>query len=313
MSEDILLKEGVMYGPWRKAINDFTPESRPVLRNLFKNPQNPLNIHIDAAAKRDVSIHDDAQGKKVGMRGGVVAGIQHLDLFAPLLVKAFGQKCFETGSISMFYTYALLNGEEVRAAIKVPPAAKDIQVEAWAESLDGHTVAKGTVSSGNPPEKPALQALEIESSPQEELRILKGLKVGYEIPPREEEMSSVVLKQWVPHLENSIDWYSKKTPWGMPIAPLSRVMDFMQVVMPFQTQATGFFGATEIRFLNGPVKADTVYKATGKVIAVGVTSKTEFYWFDSVLYEKNRNQPVAAVRHMNRFMKAGSALYPEMK
>ena len=314
MSGDITIKEGNMYGPWRKAINDFTPQLRPSLRALFKNPQNLLNIHIDEASKQDTSIHDDEMGKKVGMRGGVVAGIQHLDLFAPLLVKAFGQKCFETGSISMFYTYALLDGEEVRAAVKMPPkGARDVQVEAWAESKDGHGVAKGTVSIGNPQEKTYLQAMEIESSPQEELRILKGLKVGYEMTPHEDEMNSAAAQKWVPFLEDSIDWYSQKSPWGPPIASLSRVLDFMQVPVPFQPKATGFFGATEIHFINGPVKTDVAYRATGKIIAVGATSKTEFYWFDSLLYEKASNKLVAGLRHMSRCMKAGSPLYPEVK
>jgi len=46
MSDAILIKEGQIYGMWRKAIN--------------------------AAAHMVHSIHDDAVGKKVGMRGGVV-------------------------------------------------------------------------------------------------------------------------------------------------------------------------------------------------------------------------------------------------
>ncbi|MDD5287830.1 MAG: hypothetical protein PHY28_01790 [Dehalococcoidales bacterium] len=314
MSDDITIKDGNMYGPWRKAINDFTPKSRPALRALFKNQNNLLNPHIDKSMLLDTTIHDDEMGKKVGMRGGVVAGIQHLDLFAPLLVKAFGQKCFETGSLSIFYTYALLEGEEVRAAIKIPPeGAKDAQVEAWAESKDGHSVVKGTVSMGNPREKTYIQAMEIESSPQEELRILKGLKVGYEMTPRDDEMDSTAAQKWVSFLEDSIGWYSKKSPWGPPIVSLSRILDFMQVAVPFQTKGTGFFGGTEINFIDGPVKTDVAYRATGKIIAVGATSKTEYYWFDSKLYEKASNKLVASLRHMNRFMKAGSPLYPEVK
>ena len=55
------------------------------------------------------------------MRGGVVVGVSHLDLLPPLLLRAFGQRWFERGSLSIFYTYALLDGEERRAVMAVPP------------------------------------------------------------------------------------------------------------------------------------------------------------------------------------------------
>jgi len=313
MLDDNMIQNGWMVGPWRKAINDFTPETRPILRTLFKNQDNPLNIQIETVNKQHITIHNDDVAKKVGMRGGVVAGIQHLDLFAPIMIKAFGQNCFETGSISLYYTYALLDGEEVRAVVQVPPAgAKHVQVEARAETPDGRIVAKGTLSLGNPDEKSYLQALEIESSTPEKLRILKGIKAGDEMTPFEEVLDSLALENWLVYLEDVIEWYSKKSPWGPPIAPLSRIINFMQVPLPFVPQAVGFFGGTEIQFFNGPIKTDVPYRAKGKIIAVGVTSKTEYYWYESQLYEKKSDKLVAGMRHMSRFMKAGSPLYPEI-
>jgi hypothetical protein len=313
MSDDIIIQNGWMVGPWRKAINDFTPETRPILRTLFKNQENPLNIQIETVNKQHITIHNDDVAQKVGMRGGVVAGIQHLDLFAPIMVKAFGQSCFETGSISLYYTYALLDGEEVRAVLQVlPTGAKDVQVEARAETPDGRNVATGTLSLGNPNKKAYLQALEIESSPPEELRILKGIKAGDEMEPFEEVLDPRSLENWLVYLEDKIDWFSKKSPWGPPITPLSRIINFMQVIPSFIPEAVGFFGGTEIHFFNGPVKTGIPYLAKGKIIAVGVTSKTEYYWFDSQLYEKETNKLVAGMRHMTRFMKAGSLLYPEI-
>ena len=314
MPDDNIIQNGWMVGPWRKAINDFTPETRPILRTLFKNQDNPLNIQIETVNKQHITIHNDDVAKKVGMRGGVVAGIQHLDLFAPIMVKAFGQNCFETGSISLFYTYALLDGEEVRAVVQVPPAGvKHVQVEVRAESPDGRIVAKGTLSLGNPDEKSYLQALEIESSPPEKLRILKGIKAGDEMTPFEEVLDSLALENWLVFLEDRIDWYSKRSPWGPPIAPLSRIINFMQVPLPFVPQAVGFFGGTEIRFVHGPVKTDVLYRAKGKIIAVGVTSKTEYYWYETQLYEQKSDKLIAGMRHMSRFMKAGSPLYPEIE
>ena len=287
MSDAILIKEGYIYGEWRKAIN--------------------------TAAHMVHSIHDNAVGKKVGMRGGVVAGTIHLDLFPPILVETFGQRWFEQGTISLYFTYALLHGEELRVVMQAgPKGAKDVQVETQLESRDGHTVARGTVSVGSPNEKPYLQTLELQSSPREELRILKELESGWETPLKDVSETGTALEKSLANCEDLLDWYSGKSPWGSAILPPSHTTRLMQVGIPFETKGVGFYGANELRYLDGPVKVDVPYQTKGKIIAVGVTSKTEYYWFESELYEKASNKLVAAMRHMTRFMKAGSPLYPEV-
>ena len=104
MSRGFSIKEGYMYGKWRKAVN--------------------------AAAKAGAgSIHDDATGKKIGMRGGVVAGTVHHDIFPSLMLEVFGQQWFEQGSISLFYLYAMLAGEELRGVVQIPPPnAQNVQI-----------------------------------------------------------------------------------------------------------------------------------------------------------------------------------------
>jgi hypothetical protein len=304
MADDILVKEGYMYGEWRKAVNFAELHGTPGFPGV-EQPRQPSTVG---------SIHVEEVAKNVGMRGAVVAGTMHLDLFPPVLSKAFGQKCFESGSISMYYTYAVLHGEELRAVVKAPPkGARDVQVEARLELRDGHVVAQGTVSAGNPKEKSYVQAMELKSSPREERRILKGLEVGDEMPPRDELVESAVQRKWAPFLEDSLDWYSGKSPWGNAIVPPSRQMQMMRFELPVHPPGVGFFGSTEIRYVNGPVKTDITYQAKSKIIAVGVTSKTEYWWIDSQLYEKASNKLIAQMRHMTRYMKAGSPLYPEVK
>ena len=287
MSDAILIKEDYIYGEWRKAIN--------------------------AAAHMVDSIHDDAMGKKVGMRGGVVAGTIHLDLFPPTLVETFGQRWFEQGTISLYFTYALLHGEALRVVMQARPKDdKDVQVETRLESRDGHIVARGTVSVGSPNEKPYLQTLELQSSPREELRILKELEVGWETPLKDVSETRIALKKSLENCEDLLDWYSGKSPWGSAILPPSHTARLMQVSVPFEAKGVPFYGANELRYLGGPVKVDVPYQTKGKIVAVGVTSKTEYYWFESELYEKANNKLVAAMRHMTRYMKAGSPLYPEV-
>jgi hypothetical protein len=289
MTTDTFVKDGFLYGPWRKSVN--------------------------AAASMKESIHDDSVGRSVGMRGGVVAGTVHLDLFPPLAVKAFGQRWFEQGSLSMFYIYATLAGEEIRAVIKMPPVgAVDIQVEARIETPDGKTVMEGTMAVGTPKVPTHLRAMQFKNSPQEGLRILKGIKPGDVLKPREaitiasdEEISS-----WNSRLEEWLDWYRGSSPWGPAIIPLSRLSWLMQAYPEKTLQAVPFYGATEIRFHNGPAKVQTPYTVKGRTVCVGVGGRTEYYWIETKLHD-NGGKLIASMLHLHRLMKAGSPLYPEIK
>jgi hypothetical protein len=259
------------------------------------------------------SIHENNIAQKIGMRGGVVAGVIHLDLFPPLMLKAFGKKWFENGSLSMFYTYATLHGEELRALLQIPPQDRDdVQVEARLESKEDRLVARGSASTGSPPENSYLRAMDIKSSPVKDRRIFKELDVGYEPAPREVRMDSSELMEGAEFREDSIEWNFGESPWGNPIVPPSVTFSMMRVSPPFLPAGVGFYGATEIRYINGPVMADVPYETRGKIIAVGVTSKTEYFWFDSQLYEKKSGALIAEIRHMTRSMKAGSPFYPEL-
>jgi len=193
-----------------------------------------------------------------------------------------------------------------------PKGAKDVQVETQLESRDGHTVARGTVSVGSPNEKPYLQTLELQNSPREELRILKELENGWETPLKDVSETGTALEKSLDNCEDSLDWYSGNSPWGSAILPPSHTTRLMQVGLPFEAKGVAFYGANELRYLDGPVKVDVPYQTKAKIIAVGVTSKTEYYWFESELYEKSSNKLVATMRHMTRYMKAGSPLYPEV-
>ncbi|MBI4768476.1 MAG: hypothetical protein HY787_28435 [Deltaproteobacteria bacterium] len=306
MSDDIQNNGQFLVGQWRKGINRTGPEVRAILEARGQK--------MDSRPTSTVgSIHEKDIARKVGMRGGVVAGVIHLDLFPPLMIKVFGQKWFENGSLSMFYTYATLHEEELRAVVQVPPQnGEDVQVEARLEAKDNKLVARGTVSVGNPKENSYLRAMEITSNPREERRIYKNLEVGYEPPPEEVLISAAELKEGAEFREDSIEWNLGPSPWGNPIVPPSITFRIMRVTPPFLPQGVGFYGATELRYHKGPVKADVTYEKRGKIIAVGVTSKTEYYWFDSWLYEKKSGDLIAEIRHMTRNMKAGSPLYPEL-
>lgn len=290
MSADILVKDGRMYGGWRE----------------------PINIWLDAPG----SIHNDEVAHKIGMRGGTIPGTIHLNLFPPLFIEAFGQRWFEKGSLSLYYTYATLDREKVRAVFDVPETgADDVQVEAWAEMPDGQTVARGTVSVGDPKEFSYLQATELKNADPDELRILAGLKVGDKLPSRDVLISQEDVHKGLETITDPLDWYRGESPWGEAILSPAFMYQAMMLTPQLSEDrrigAVGFFGATEVRNVNGPIKVGVPYRAQGQLICVGASPKTEYFWYDSYLEEKDSGKRVAEMRKMTRFMKASSVLYQD--
>ncbi|MFW9820494.1 MAG: hypothetical protein ACFFE5_12855, partial [Candidatus Thorarchaeota archaeon] len=195
--DDIVIKDGKMYGGWR------APE------NLYRGLK--------------TSIHDDGVAKSVGMRGGTIPGTIHLSLFAPICQKLFGIRWFEKGTVSMYYTYATIDKEEVRAIIELPEGTTeeslpltidDVQFKAWGELKSGQQIMTGTISIGNPKEPSYLQAVELKNSPPEELRILEGYKVGDKQGPVEVLITQENAIKALPGITDRLEYYKSGSPWG---------------------------------------------------------------------------------------------------
>ena len=288
MSDDITIRDGFIFGGWREP------------KNLWRSLK--------------TSIHDDSTAQKVGMRGGTIPGTIHLSLFPPIMLKVFGDQWFENGSLSLYYTFATTDREKVRAVIAQPSEkVNDIQVEAKIEMPDGKIVAKGTVSVGKPKELSYLQTLDLKNSKPEELRILSDYKPGYEFKPRDLLITQEDVDKGLAAITDHLEYYKGNSPWGCGIlspTAMSRVMALGAELTATRTlNAVAFYGATEIQNINGPVKVGVPYKVKGKIICAGASPKTEYFWYDSMLEEKETGKQIAKMRHMNRFMKASSLLY----
>ena len=300
MVDDIEIKDGKIFGGWRA-------------------PENLARANI-------TSIHDDDVAKSVGMRGGTIQGTIHLSMFAPLAQKIFGDRWFEQGTVSMYYTFATVDKEEVRAIIELPPdtteemlpiETKDVQVKAWAELRDGKQIMTGTVSTGSPKEPSYLQGLELKNSKPEDLRILARHKVGDELPSEEILLTQEVANSGLRRITDQLEYYKgkDKSPWGNAIIYPTAMFETMAFsfsrTSTDEFKAVPFYGATELRNINGPALVGVPYIAKGKYVCIGVSRKTEYFWLDSTLEEKETGKIVASMRHLNRFMKAGSPLYKD--
>jgi hypothetical protein len=256
-------------------------------------------------------IHDDETAQRLGFRGATIAGSIHMDQFPPVLVEAFGPGWLETGSLSLHFKNATLEGEEVIAMIAAPPRVSDVQVEARTERTDGTEVAVGTAAIGDPGRPTYLHALDLRPADPGDLRILHDLEPGTTFR-HSDAVDSV--PSWMAHgLRDNLDWFADQSPWGGPVANPSAIVQLLRNRDPFTPHvdgAVGLFGAIEIRHHAGPVLREIAYDVVGEIVAVGESPKTEYAWFDSRATDRH-GALVASMRMQLRWMKASSPLYSD--
>ena len=276
-----------------------------------RRPRNP-SAHVQG------SIHDDSTATALGFRGGTVAGSIHMDQFPPLLLEAFGQGWFETGSLSLYFRYATTDGEPVQAFVERPSAAGlDAQVRAWMTTPDGDLVCDGTASVGRPAAPSALRGRDLRPVDPGRLRMLKALRPGDLLGDLPVAVKAERQLSLIDHgvMTEPLPWYTGASPWGGPVASPSAVVDLLysDLLADFRRSMgprVGLFGAIEIRFAAGPVFLHRSYQVSGEVTALSETPKTEVLWFDSRARDED-GVLVAEMRMMLRQMKQSSPLYQE--
>lgn len=284
---DIVERDGVLVGPLREP------------RNL--------------AANVSGSIHDDSQAQRLGFRGGTVAGSIHMEQFPPLLLAAFGDRWFETGSLSCYFRNATMDREAVRAFAELPrPGATDAQVQVWMDREDGMRVLEGTASVGSPDEETMLRRKVAEPREAGEMRILAHIAPGDVGSVTVRLAGDPTLKPRLDAITEPLDWYTGASPWGGPVVNpglLVHLMVQVQQRMSLPADAVGLYGAIEMRHLAGPVFVERGYEVSGRILATGQTPKTEYLWYETLMREGAKD--VASMLMMLRFMKASSPLWAE--
>jgi hypothetical protein len=287
--------------------NEAITEQNGVLVGAYRAPRN-------LAANQRGSIHDDSVATKLGFRGGTVAGSIHMEQFPPLLVHAFGERWFETGSLSCYFRNATLHGERVRPLAQAPSGTREEQVNIWMERDDAMQVLEGTASVGAPAEASMLARKLAEPRDAGELRILAHLSAGEAldaVPSRLEFVAHTNAR--LDALTEPIPWYRDGSPWGGAIVNPGLLVHMMVAIQPrmrLRDRAVGLYGAIEVRHINGPVFMERDYEVSGTVLATGATPKTEYVWYETLMREPG-GRDVASMIMMLRFMKASSPLWAE--
>lgn len=291
MSDEIVVKDGRLYGPWRQ----------------------PRNLHNEIPG----SIHDDKTAQRVGFRGGTVAGNIHFEMLVPLLLKAFGQRWFERGTLSIDFKYATVDYEDVRGIIDLPPeGAADAQVDVVMERPTGDIVGVGTASVGSPPELTCLKAKDLGKYDEGEYKALEGISPGDKFPVTKATISRQTAEERMKVITEPLDWYVSDSPWGGPIATPTIMVGALtapetRFLQGRRGMGVGLYGAIELRNVNGPVFVDRPYTTSGEVVARGQSPKTEYIWFESYLEDDGKR--VAEMLMQLRFMKGSADLVPSAR
>ena len=131
-----------------------------------------------ALNQSDSSIHDPEAARKLGFRGAAVGGNNHLDLFAPLLVEAYGREWFERGALSVYFQNVVVSGETVQAVVERPaPAGAQTRIHARRADDPAMVVCQGTASLGDH-SRSDLRTRDLKIGDDANLRLLKGVKPG---------------------------------------------------------------------------------------------------------------------------------------
>ncbi len=293
-------------------------EREGVLIGPLRRPQNP-------GQEGPNSIHNDAIAKPLGFRGGTIAGSLHMEQFPPLLLRAFGPRWLERGGLSLYFLNATTHLEPVRAFVRRPEQpGSDAQVEVWMEREDGLRVCEGTASAGTPEQTSALRARVERLRPPGDVRILRALQPGQTMPPTPARIDGERLDERIALTTEVLPEYREPAlRGGRVLSPALVVQALRRAEAGLELdvgRAVGLFGAIEIEHLKGPVFADRDYVASGRVLAVGDTPKSELYWYESVLDEPGGGPAsprdgaggpghVARMIMLLRFMKASSPLW----
>lgn len=277
----------------------------------------PRNLSINSKG----SIHDDATATELGFRAGTVAGDIHLEQFGGILLQAFGQQWFETGSLSMYYMHATADAEPVEATLdtadKVAPLT-NAQIAARMQTPEGITVAEGTASVGTSSAPSALYSRDRRSVDASTLKMLRYATPGrpLETFTRQAPGENQIVRHASGTMTAPLDWYVNESPWGEPIcSPLTTcrllVAGMTDSIEKECGEFVGLYGAIEIRHHQGPLLLNTEYTITGRVLDVSDSPKTEVLWYttEARRAEDPSRDPIASLTMMTRLLKDSSPLY----
>ncbi|OHB32374.1 MAG: hypothetical protein A2882_01235, partial [Phenylobacterium sp. RIFCSPHIGHO2_01_FULL_70_10] len=195
------------------------------------------------------SIHNDEVASKLGFKGGTVPGSVHMDQFAPMLVETYGADWFAGGNMSLHFTQATVDREEVRAVMEVAEPRSRLTMF----NREGAQICVGTAGAAtrDPVSELSRRMTAQAQAAPGALRILAGYAVGdtaADIPMRIEREA----------LDKALGRITERLPlYDEGVLPPSHLVRLAHISRPTVlakvNQSVGLFGALEIRIAKGPL------------------------------------------------------------
>ena len=265
----------------------------------FRKPRN-------SAAGAKGSIHDDATASKLGFKGGTVAGSIHMDQFVPGLMEIFGERWFELGSMSLYFTQATVDAEAVRATIT--PAEERATLTMHNEA--GAQICEGTATLGRDPHSELARRLETQTPAEaESLRILKAMKIGDEHHGLPVRVELDALAKMLERITEPMAAYRDDRVLPPSLVVHLAHMTRKEVLRTAAQPSVGLFGALEVEQFAGPLRAGVDYLARTKVLKLTESPRTENVWYEVIFTAKHGGPDLGRVLYLLRFMKGSSPLW----
>lgn len=278
----------------------------------------------DQAYDGHASVHDADTAASLGLAGAPIEGPTHFSQFDPLAEQLWGQRWFETGTISAHFQTMVVEGEQVQASItSTGPTSATIE----AHKLDGTPVLAGTASVGadNPPSE--LDQRRARSGDPGDLFIIDRLSVGQtssvgDVVTMTRSQSNgplypFSLEQKLQRITELIPAYTADgaaaSPWERSIVPFEMICVLAMKSgnsFPVRTPSLGLFLDLEIALHAGPVFVDQPYRIAREIVGLGQSRKTESYWTNTTLTDAETGVHVASVLLHSGVFKASYPGYP---
>jgi hypothetical protein len=273
--------------------------TRATLRGNFRSPRNAFQ---NAAG----SIHNDAVASKLGFKGGTVPGSVHMDQFVPMLLERYGERWFNTGDISLYFTQAVTDGELVRAFVEPQADRARLSMRNAQDAM----ICVGTASAGAPDTNSELaERLRRADHGPMSLRILEAFEVG-------ETRTGIPLRLDEGKHASTLERITEPLPIYLDgVLPPSEVISLTHQVRPVVldkvNRSVGLFGALEIQHLRGPLRAGVDYVARTRILKLDESPRSEIVWYEVIAAPAGKTADVARAIYSIRFMKASSPLWSE--
>jgi hypothetical protein len=270
----------------------------------FRRPHN-------TASQAKGSIHDDATASRLGFRGGTVAGSLHMDQYAPVLLQAFGEPFLARGNLSLYFRQATVDQEAVRAFVTPTPGEPRARLRM--ENEAGDLINEGTASCLGADENTELYARARAQTPAApgSLRLLSACRIGDETADVPLRVSTEAVTRRLTTITETLPAYCEEPPVLPASLAVHLFRDVEKRLWERIEPVVGLFGAIELQFLNGPLRAETDYVGRARILALSESPKTENIWYQAWASDPKTGEDVGWMIMYLRFLKASSPLWKE--